>query len=70
MKTYMPALVVLGLFFVSPAVFADFRAKRFDPNADAVKKRLFTKKSKQELNLSLGLVTNDPFYQNYNINLG
>jgi outer membrane beta-barrel protein len=70
MKKFTLVLVVLGLFCLPRTSHADSSSDRFRPGDDALKKRLYTKTKKQELNLSLGLVTNDPFYQVYNVNLG
>lgn len=60
-------LVVTALYMLVlclPAQ-ADVRSDRYQPDADALKKQLFTKKGKHELSPTFGLSTNDAFYQVY-----
>jgi outer membrane beta-barrel protein len=63
-------VVVFGFMGIPLLSHADSRADRYQPDAEAIKQRLYNKAKKQEVNLSLGLVANDPFYQVYNVNLG
>jgi len=62
-------LVALALVLAALPASADVRSDRFQPNANAVRKPLFTKKGKHEFSVSFGLSTNDAFYQNYYPNL-
>ncbi len=69
MKKLFKNFIVLGafvfLFFQVGIARADTSSERYQPKADAVKNRLYTKAKKQELTAIFAMSTNDAFYQNY-----
>jgi outer membrane beta-barrel protein len=58
-------ITVCYLFILCFTAEADIRSDRYDSDADAIKKQLFTKKGKHELSPTFALSTNDAFYQIY-----
>ncbi len=62
-------IAIFVFLFGSGEAMADFRSERYQPDAPAIKKQLFTKKGRHEFSPTLALSTNDAFYQIYYANL-
>lgn len=67
MKKLVLPLLIFMIMGIPTLAFADVRSERNQPDAEAIKNYLFTKKGKHEITPTFSMSTNDAFYQNYYI---